>query len=272
MVYGRKRIYGGRGISRPFKKRRFTRRARRRGIGRRRTTTSTFQNSYGFGMQYRSRKLRAGTWRRKLWNDTLAKTHYRSSGNGVNTMTTGTLQGIGNVTVSYPTFIGTPGPTTAFWTSTGGLQPPDLGATNPTFTVGDMVIRGGRVGVVVSVGDTVTDEIGVTIWVVKLVKDPNNANIASAISYGSMIDATPEFVTRVGKVLYNKTAIINNTNPSFSLEHRLRVQKIDQEIYGTELGDQIAFIISAANLTDTSSETINLLNYHDLSFAADATT
>jgi len=269
----RKRKYLGATSGRSvFKRRRTQYGRRRRGARGSRTKSSTFQNSYGFGLNYKSRMLKRSTWRRKLWNDTLAKTHYRSSGNGVSTQTTGTIQGVGNVAVYYPTFIGTPGPTTAFWTSTGGLQPPDLGATNPTFSVGDITIRGGRVGIVITVPDAVTDEIGVCVWVVKGKEDPNQGNIPAAIAYGSMIDAGPEFNTRVGKVLYTKTAILNNTSPSFSIEHRLRVEKIDQEIYATELGRNVMFIVACSNLTDTSDNTINVLGYHDLSFSADAAT
>jgi len=271
MAFSRKRVYAGRSSGRSYKRGKFVRRSRRR-FARGRNKTWTSQSATGNQYNYRSRKLRPRAWRRKLWNDTLAKTHYRSSGNGAGTLATQTTIGSATVSIFFPTFIGTPGPTTAFWTTTGGLVTPDTGETAPTFGPGDIVIRGGRIGITITCPDAVTEEIGVTIWVVRLTNDPNVGAIGATLPYGSMIDINPDFAYRVGKVLYNKQAILSGAYPSFTLEHRMRVEKIDKEIFGTELGHQVAFIVAIANLQTTDARTLSTIAYHDLSFTADAIT
>lgn len=252
-------------------------RSRRRSGYRRRTRnnsnrTWTIQTASGQGLQFKTRKLRAAAWRRKLWNDTLAKTHYRSQGNTVDQITTGTTQATGSVNLLFPTFIGVPSRTTAFWTSTGGLLTPDVGETPPTFGPGDLIIRGGRIGFNVNCPDAVTSEIGLTLYVIRTMADPDAGNLPAILPYGVDITAFAEAISRFGKIIYRKSAVLNNQYPSFSYEHRLRVQKVDQEIHAQELGYQIMFIIVVCNLTDGTDETLNVITYHDLSFSGDIIT
>jgi len=253
-------------------KRRRTVRSRRSRFPRRsRNQTWTIQTAKGLGQQYRTRRMKPRTWRAILWRDTMAKQHFRSIGNGGVNITTDTTAGQGLVQALYPTFVGNPGPTTAFWTTTGGLVTPDTGASAITFGAGDMVIRGGRVGLTITVPDAVTDEICINIWVVKLTKRPDSGLLPTTWIYGSNLDYAPEFNQQYGKILYSKRAIVNNSYPAFTLEHRLKVQKIDQEIWGTDLGDQIIFLVSAANMQDTTQNTLIAQVYHDMSFVADQT-
>lgn len=243
---------------------------RRRFARSRRNKTWTSQSATGNQFNYRTRRMRPRAWRRMLWRDTIGQQHYRSQGQGTGTLTTGTSQGNGNVQIFNPTFIGVPGPTTAFWTATGGLQPTDAGAAVATFGASDLVIRGGRIGITISCPDAVTQEVACTIWVVRVQEDPNYTFVPTVQSYGGMIDSTPDFQKRVGKVLYNKSAILSGAYPHMTLEHRLRVEKIDQEIFGTELGSQIIFIVSIANLQSADDLTLFTSVYHDLSFTGDA--
>nr|UOF81678.1 putative capsid protein [Cressdnaviricota sp.] len=267
MAYKRK-SYGSRRNG--FKRRRRTvRRGRRRFRRSGNAGTFTSQSASGLNTRYKTRRIRPRAWRKILWRDTMAKTHYRSVGQGSGTITTGTSQGNGNVVTAYPTFIGVPSATTAFWTATGGLNPPDTGGATPTFALGDLTIRGGIIGTTVSCQDTITNEIGVTISVVKLMKRPNTALVPASNPWGCQIDGDPEFTTQFGKVLYKRTAILSGAYPHLTVQHRLRVQKIDQEIWGTSLGDQVVFIISCANLQTADSETLNLTTYHDMSFSGD---
>lgn len=270
----RKRVYAS--AFRP----RFSRAMKRRRTGRmfnrrrraRRSTTWTSQSAFGNQLQYRSRKLRKRAWRRKLWNDTLASQHYRSSGVNPVTITTSTAQGDGLVTALFPTFIGAVGPATAFWTVAGGLQPTDAGAAAVTFDETDLVIRGGRVGITITCPDTITEEIGITIYVVQMYNDPDFTIQPTIVTYGSMIDSAPDVNRRLFKVLYNKSAILSNVYSSFSLEHRLRVQKVDQETHGTRFGNQIAFYVTATPLQSSPAVGFDLpaLVYHDLSFTGDS--
>lgn len=271
MAYKRKS--SGSRFGRTYKRRRTSRIMGRRRMARRtaRNKTWTSQSATGNSMQYRARKLTKRTWRRKLWNDTLAVTHFRSSGCSPLTTTTSTAQGDGLVTLYLPTFIGTPGPTTAFWTVTGGLQATDEGAGTVTFDVTDLVIRGGRIGITLTCPDAVTEEIGVTIYVVQLYSNPDYQLLPNIVTWGSMVDSGPDFNRRLGKVLYNKSAILSNAYSSFTLEHRLKIQKIDQETHGTVLGNQIGFIVTATPLQTSPVTGFSLptIVYHDLSFTGD---
>jgi len=55
--------------SRPFKRRR---------VFSQKFKSSTSNQGAGYGLQFKSRRLRGRRWRSKLWNDTLAKSHWRS--------------------------------------------------------------------------------------------------------------------------------------------------------------------------------------------------
>lgn len=271
MAYGRKRVYAGRSNGRAFKKRKttFRRRRMRRGA---KNITWTSQTGVGKNLIYKSRRISKKSWRRKLWNDTLAVQHYRSIGNTINTVTSSVTQAIGANTLVLPTFVGAPGPTTAFWTATGGLQATDAGAATVTFDETDLVIRGGRVGITVTCPDTITEEIGVTISVVRLISNPDFGTLPTTTVYGSNIDAGPDFTRRFGRVVYRKTAVMSNTYSNFSLEHRLTVEKIDQETFGTVLGGQIGFVVTVTPLQTSPGAAYSLptISYHDLSFTGDS--
>lgn len=252
------------------KRRRFGRRrfSRKRTQGR---LSWTSQAPRGQGMNYKSRKMKRRAWAGHLWRKTLADTHFRSSGNGTTGLNTNTTVGVGLSTILRPTFIGTPGPTTAFWTTTGGLQVPDVGSSAYTFSGGNLIIRGGQVGITISAPDTVTDDCNVKIYVVRLTKRPDDTLVIAAPSYGSMIDATADF-SNFGKVLYSREATVNYQNPSFTLVHRLRCEKIDMEMYGTTLGQQIAFVAVLTNMIDGTANTLSAVIWHDLSFSGDVVT
>lgn len=252
------------------KKRRTGLRKRRSRRGKK-TISWTSQTGSAQGLQYKSRKISKRAWRRKLWNDTLAQQHYRSAGVGPNVVVSSTAQGDGAVNVINPTFIGVPGPTTAFWTVTGGLQITDEGGTAVTFDETDLVIRGGRIGLTITCPDSITEELGVTINVVRAFANPDYGLVTGTITYGSNLDAAPDFNRRFGRVLYKKTAILSNTYSSVTLEHRMQVEKIDQETFGTVLGGQILFIVVVTPLQTSPAVAYQLpiLTYHDMSFSGD---
>jgi hypothetical protein len=224
-----------------------------------------------FETRYRSRKMRTSKWRNLLWQQTLAQTHWRSSGASPLTFNPSATIGVGTTHIINPTFLGTPGPTTAFWTATGGLQAHDTGGAIPTFK-NDLIIRGGRVGMTIVASDSITDDIGVTVYTCWAKNEANYSAIAANVTWGSNIDVSADFA-EFGKVLSRKDYIINHLYPTTTLEHRLRVQKIDQNEYGTSQGQQIVFILVITNLTTASaSPNINVVTYHDMSFSGDRDT
>lgn len=258
-----------------FKKRKrsYKKRGKRNSGNRANVSSWTAQTGVGKGIRPKSKKLSAKKWRSILWRDTLAKTHYRTNGTGVTNIISDTTAGQGLLLEVLPTFVGAPGPTTVFWTTAGGLVPPDTGAAVPTFGTGDMVIRGGQIGIAVTCPDAVTDECVLRLWVVALKSRPDRSILPATVSYGSQPDAAPEFNSQYGKIIDYKEATLNNSYPSFTYVRRLRVSKIDQEVYGTILGGpQIAFLVSLVNMQDTTANTMVGVTWHDMSFSADAIT
>jgi len=237
-----------------------------------RNKTWTSQSSVGNQMQYKSRKLNKSAWRRKLWSDTLGVQHYRSTGNASVSIESSNTVGQGQVSLQLPTFVGPPGPTTAFWTTAGGLVITDQGANPVQFAPTDLVIRGGRIGILITCPDDITEELAVTIYVIQIFSEPDYTLLPTLVPYGGMVDAEPDFNRRLGRILYNKSAVMSNQYSSFSLEHRLRIQKIDQETFGTSLGGQIGFLVTVTPLQTSPVTPYELpsIVYHDLSFTGDA--
>ncbi|AXF52239.1 MAG: putative capsid protein [Anthevirus perseuis] len=217
--------------------------------------------------RYRGRKMSARKWRNHLWTHTLTEQHYRSSGNASGTLTTPASIAEGTVVEINPTFLGVPGPTTAFWTVTGGIQPVDTGVAAPAAFSGDLIIRGGQVGMTLSAADAVTDEIAVSVFECWLAKNADDTVLPATLEWGTMIDFAPDFAN-FGKILSRKDMIINNQYPAVTFTRRLRPQKIDQEQFAKP-GQQFCWIVVVANLTQASAETINIVTWHDLSFTGD---
>lgn len=267
MVYSRKRRSSGRfGLA--YKRRRYNKKPlrfrARRGYG---TKGWTMQTIRPYGNKYKSRRLSRKAWRRVLWRDTLTDTHYRSVGNGSIVIATPAVQATSSVTVLYPTFVGVPSLTTAFWTATGGAQPHDTGVAVPTF-IGDITLRGGVIGIVISVLDAVVLDVACTVFTVALAKNADVSKLPATIVYGGDASDAADFAD-FGRILDKKEYIMNYQNPSFTVERRLRVQKIDQEQWATKLGQQIVFVVQLANLQSGAAVNVQTTTYHNLSFSAD---
>jgi len=216
---------------------------------------------------YRSKKLSRKGWRRSLWNQTLHKQHWRSVANSVAAITTNATQGLGTLVAVQPLFVGTPSLTTMFDTVTGGLQVADTGVSVPSFDNGDLVIRGGRIGITFNVEDAVTDEIGISVLTVWTCKNPDFTKLPGSVPWGTTVDAAPDFA-EFGKVLRKQDFVLSNSVPAITIERRLKVQKIDQNDF-SEGGLQIVFVVLATNLSNSAAVACNAIIYHDMSFVGD---
>lgn len=258
------------GAKKPRSARRATRVVKKRTGGRARTSSWTMQTGVGKGLRPMSRKLKPRQMRKMLWRDTLFKAHWKSAEMSPLSFTSDTSQGKGILKVVLPTFVGTVGPTTAFWTVTGGLQLKDTGSTAPIFNDSNLVIRGGQVGINFTCPDAQTVETVVRIWKIWLIKIPNiNLIEGQTINYGSQLTSGPDFEAQVGRVLDYKEATLNNAYPSFTYVTRMGVQKIDMETFGTEFGSQIAFVVAVVNMQDNTAITLPSIVWHDMSFTGD---
>nr|QTE03444.1 MAG: capsid protein [Tarsiger cyanurus CRESS-DNA-virus sp.] len=261
-------------MRRTFRKRNFRRRLGRRRVGRRKNSTTAWNSissSAARGIQFKSRKGSLRQWRRTLYRDTQALSHYRSALALVGTITTGTTPGFGNVGAIHPEF-GTVVSTDPFWTATGGFEVLDVGAGVPTFR-GDITLRGGKIGITLSVPDSVTDAIACDVYLMFKIKRPIAfATVFAALEpLGFDPSANADVPTNFGSVLFKRSGVLDYNNKTLTVEHRVKPRKIDQITFGA-LGNQFCWLIHVVNTTSATDVTVNHIKYHNFSFSADTTT
>lgn len=250
----------------------------------RRFQSSTAERPFLLDNRFRSRKLSKRRWRKVLWRDTLAQTHYRSVAD------IGVSLGLSSATATSPVnfepmltnaFAGLTD-TAPFWTAGGGLQPNETGAALPLFGDNDIVLRGGYSRLQFSPNDTVVLPIRVKVWVVRAVQNPDLAKI-TAITTGNQAadwDPTlvPEFVQDVGRVVLAKETLLLPGARPFEMVWKLNVQKIDQAVWQGKVGPPIEppggrfywmWQLQPTNTTAATGQLVAVLKGHNLSFSAD---
>lgn len=217
-------------------------------------------------------------FRRGLMQSSLFKPHYRSVFAAADTNTTGTVQAHATFERYYPEV----GPlvTDGFWTAAGGVVALEQGVTIPDF-IGDITLRGGVIGVTVSVTDTVTDLIGVKVFLCFGKMGHTDPLVITSMTGAKPWGWDPQVNADVStihgvKVLKTWNGLLDYNSKTLVCEHRVRPRKIDQEPYITSVGTkrpaEFIFIVHAVNLTSTTDVTVTNVRYHNLSFSADADT
>lgn len=272
MALGKRRRSGRSFGSR--KRRRFGRTSfrRRRGF-RRGGIASTGQWGRPFAVNFRRRRMPVRRWRRIIFRDTEAKAHYRSTF-AFNDPTFATPN---NMTVAQTWFrTMLQAETVNFWTVAGGLVDKDFGEAPPAFR-DDKIIRGGYARISIS-SNTDAEALMVKVWAVWLTSNPNLTRLALVTSNANAIDWEPSMFPdfqRIAKVLYNRQAILRAGDNPFTVVHRLKPQKIDDDVYAG-LGSQLGWIVSVSKLTVTQAvpvaQQLNVVYSYNLSFSADAAT
>lgn len=264
MVFTRKRVYASafRPLARTnrgkFKRRRFSRRKGKK------STSATSQKGSGFILNFKSKKLNGRVWRKKLWDSTTQKAHYRSAGafSGVATTTVANTTWQVNLVQAVDNGAG------PFWTTAGGAQVLDSGVAVPTFR-DDIVLRGGRVGMSLY-NDSTTGPVEVLVVLVK--NSPRPAAGLAAIPtnppVGWDLSMFNEFTKDVGRVVYNKKMLLE-ANAVGEIEYRLPVMKIDQEAWSTDQQRYIWFTL-VRDFDPVDQNTIRIVSYFNVSFSADA--
>lgn len=262
--------FGKRNAFRRRFKRRFTGRRFRRFGGSKRSFATTQQHGPILGLRYRGRRRGLKSYRRNIFNASIFASHYRAVLAEPFTQATAAAQGIGIPAAWYPEKGG--GVVTAatgFWTAAGGLQPLDTGAALPTFT-GDILLRGGKIGINISCLDANVLPLHVDVWLVFVQQK-------AAGTAGSFLPATaplgwdlsiqPEFLDAGGKVLKHWSALLDYQSKTLTIEHKLRARKIDKAVHNTGLG-QFYFITNIVNLGSAAAVTCQIIKYHNVSFAS----
>jgi len=257
----------------------FKRRNARR--GRDYGSTAQWGKPTGF-TQFRGRKLRPRQWRKILWRDTIAETKWRSIG-AIGNSLIGALTGLGSgVVYLFPAVqndpVTQPFITQPFWTLTGGVQATDRGIVPPLFT-GDLVLRGGFARISVVNPETIPIRVKVyAIWANKLpsllVYNSTHNNLRN-MEWDPSIE--PDF-NQFGKVIARREVmLLPGANP-FEMIHRLKVQKIDQNVFTGEsvpgttepAGSQLWWGVQAVPLTTNPvSDNVQIIRSYNLSFTGD---
>jgi len=258
-----KRRRGNGYSSRSFKKRRYTPRRRFK-----KATSYSFRNTGGvrFGNgNFRGRKLSRRAWKNSLFTHTRHLPHYRSIGAESYNLTSPVQEK--NQYVSMLPCI-TNG-VSYFWKVAGGLQPiDDLNTSDPYFT-GDLVVRGGMMGIRITAAATNADAMQLKISLLRIPASTGIPSWTNPTSLGIAWDPTcePDFHAKFGKVIYSTNKLLIPTDV-FQLKWKIPVQKIDQEVFGdTGLYRWMVHSNSPAGV----GENFKVVTDFNLSFTGDAT-
>jgi len=253
MVYKRKRVYAPRYV----KRRKVVKRRRKfRGS---KSVNFTSQSGIGRSLPFKSRRLKGRTFRSKLWNDTVAKAHYRSCESNVGIINS-------NADPAQAT-IARISALENFWTAAGGAIPIDLGVSVPQFA-DDIIIRGGKVGIRLFNESTVAP-LNVFVWLTRDSQTPNYTSLASPQPVGFDMSLIPDFKKKFGTILYTRQFLLEPLAES-SIEYRLRVMKIDQQVWID--GSRFQWWVMVSDPDTANITTCRQVTYHNLSFSADALT
>lgn len=253
--------------SRPrrFMRRRNTGRFRRYGRFKRRQNNLSYTTQKGSGtrlIQFRGRKLKSSVFKRKLWDSTIMKTHYRS----YQTITTAynTQASTSSMTITFfdPFTNGS-----FFWTTAGGAQPASPGGSVPLFEA-EIILRGGKW----SISYTNTDAsriIRVWVWYVYTTGRPDTSIIPTTANVGWDPSVIPDFRQKYGKV-FRQEAVILSPGQCWSSEKKLGIKRIDQSDFSSLLGNTPVVLMGVENMTDAVSATGLLKHTLNVSFSGDA--
>lgn len=243
-------------------KRTFKRRRTTRG---KKSSNFTSQSGKGGGITFRSRKVKAKTYRNLLWNSSILKTKYRTILSAVASPSTPGTTLTHGVTATSAINFGS-----AFWTAAGGAVSPDSSNALPTFT-GNIVLRGGMIGCrITNTLDTTAASAGTivgTMFLIRSTKNWTSASVPSTVTLGWDPTMIQDFATKIGKIYYKKTFLLRDAESALT-EYRLRVSSIDEGDYFSFYNQFIWFIVYG-NVDSSVTKQIVINTYYNMSFVAD---
>lgn len=241
--------------SRPMRRRRF----------RRKSSAITSKSGTGGSIRFKARKLSRSRWNKMLWDSTLMKNHWRSMGSVAVTQTSPADSALATWAALQAVETGTG---SNFWLTSGGAQPSDTGVAVPPFT-GDLVIRGGRIGI--SFYNQSTDVSGVEVMCM-LIKTTEvlgtTAPITGSFSIGWDPTSVADFTRQFGKVVYRRRFLLENDTAS-EVEYRLPIQKVDQGTWAVN-GLKYIWYIGISNMQNAVAVGCSIRRYFNLSFVGDS--
>lgn len=264
----RKRTYGGafkrNMLSR--KRGRFSRFRKRRSGGRRLINLSTNKGaarSFGF----RSKRLSSRAYKKKLWDSSLMKAHYRSNAGFAGSITTN----VGDSTsdeIAVFDVLGLNSNATAFWLLAGGAKQLDPGNNPPGF-IDDIVVRGGIASISIYNNST-AHPIRASVYLIKESNQPNYGIIPSEVS--ELWDPTlvADFAGDIGKVLLKRTFLIES-NATEKVMWRVPIFKIDQGQWLDSSSPKryYRWLVQIGDFDPLAANLINVLTAYNVSFTGD---
>jgi len=227
----------------------------------RRSMGLTSKSGTGGTFRFRSRRLSRRSWNHKLWDSTLQKQHVRSVFSRTELLTSGANANLygSHFRDALPNT-----PAFQFWTAAGGALAFDQSGTVPTIQ-GDLVVRGGMIGIKCINAPGTADPINVEIFLIRTGDNLDLTFVPTTTFHGWDPSVVPEFGSDIGRIVMRKTFLIENGNVG-ELKYRIPIQKIDGVDF-TEGKNQFHWFIqvNSANVGDT----LLFTRYHNLSFSAD---
>lgn len=242
---------------------------RKRRFGRRAQKGAFFgtRDDKAISFGYRGKKISPSLWKKKLWDSTLQKSHYRVAATWIDTISTPANRSQSQSTIYQAQSNGN-----LFWGATGGAIDVD-GGTIPTFS-DDLIIRGGSLSLTVTyVDNTVAlgDHCKVKIM---LIKGADNINFSG---FNGIRDANwdstmfPEFRARVGKVLFQKEFDLGTEiGTAMTFKRRIGIQKIDTEGWGVLGTGRHYWVVTATNPANNAGTDLTLTFGMSMSFSGDS--
>lgn len=264
MAFGRKRIYANafRTVKRtPFKRRRIVRRNRfRRGN---KSVQYSDQRGIAATWRFKSRRLRPRAFRSLLWKDTIASTHYRTNGSALGSLVTPA----GAITMTLGRAQAFDNGVAPFWQATGGALSKDPGIAVPVFK-GNIVIRGGIVGIRIHNLPTAVMDINVSVYLIRNAPRPSYTNLPAVAPIGWEPTLTSEFNQDIGSIKYSRRFTLS-PGGTMNLERRLPIQKIDLESWAVD-ASRWEWLIGISDTDGAGFTTVQIVTYFNASFSGDA--
>lgn len=254
MGFKRKRVYAPRRSG--FKKKRTVQRRRARKVS---AYTSKTGSGHTFG--FKSKRISRRRWKKMLWDSTLQSTHYRSQFALHTTSTTPAFDTQYQTTILPAYRIGG----NQFYTTAGGFVPPDVGIS--TGFVGNIVVRGGTVGLTVSNVNAGVETQRFKIFLIKTSRAWTGVSFPANPTIGWDPSTIVDFKQTIGTILLSKDFLLENS-ATMDLKYRLPVHKIDRDEYNSDLNSYV-WAIFGNDVAGGSSQWFNV-TYFNLSFASDA--
>jgi len=234
---------------------------KRKGGFRRRTGSVTTQSGTGYGPKFTSKKLSLTAYRKKLWDSTFMKAHYRTI-YAVSTV----ISTFGpNTTINQSLLNADDNGVAAFWEPTGGAIDPDGGVV-PVFS-DDVVLRGGMHRISVGNRSPVAEAVRVEIFLLRSGATFNTAGFPTTVPVGWDPSLWPEFHAKIGVIVQRKTFLLENGNSGEMFVKR-KVQKIDQ-INQAAGRYRFYWLVAVSNATGVTAQDVDVVRSTNLSFCGD---